>query len=141
MIFVKVICFIVALLLAACAHPAAPISLPDYEPSTAETAAARRPESVFFEPELVPYPGVGVQYVANVEEETYQYRDRFYCYLSGRWFRAETMGGPWDAVSMKYVPVAIYRVRGHLPPELDEKARAERKAAQVSLVSFQLLPE
>jgi len=138
---VKSSCFIVALLLAACAHHTAPISLPDYDSATVETASARRPQSVFFEPELVPYPGVGVKYVANVEEETYQYRDRFYCFLGGRWFRAEAMGGPWDAVSMKYVPVAIYRVRGHLPPELDEKARADRKAAELSLVSFQLLPE
>ena len=114
--------------------------MPEYEPAALDDAVAKRPESVYFEPELVPYPGLGVHYVANVEEETYSYQDRFYCFLSGRWFRADAMSGPWDRLSMKYVPVAIYRVRGHLPPALDEKAREERNSAELSLVSFQLLP-
>ena len=135
----KVSVLFVGLLLAACAHRPQPISMPEYEPAP-EEAVARRPESVYFEPELVPYPGLGVNYVANVEEETYAYQDRFYCFLSGRWFRADAMSGPWDRLSMKYVPVAIYRVRGHLPPALDKQARAQRKEAELSLVSFQLLP-
>jgi len=128
------------LLLAACASRPEPISLPDYEPEAEQSAFAKRPESVYFEPELVPYPGVGVQFVANVEEETYQYQERYYCFLGGRWFRADTMSGPWNALSMKYVPVAIYRVRGHLPPALEKKAREERNSVELSLVSFQLIP-
>jgi len=114
--------------------------MPAYEPASSLDVVTRRPESVYFEPELVPYPGLGVNYVANVEEETYAYQDRFYCFLGGRWFQADAMSGPWDRLSMKYVPVAIYRVRGHLPPALDRKAREERKTAELSLVSFQLLP-
>jgi hypothetical protein len=137
---VKVLVVFGGLLFAACAHRPTPISMPDYDPGPDEVVVTRRPASVYFEPELVPYPGMGVSYVANVAEETYQYEERFYCFLGGRWFKAATMGGPWDALSMKYVPVAIYRVRGHLPPALDDKARAAHKATEVSLVSFQLLP-
>jgi hypothetical protein len=71
-----------------------------------------------------------------VREETYCYDKNYYCYLGGRWFHAATMAGPWDALSMKYVPVAIYRVRGHLPPELEQQAHDERKRTLISLASF-----
>ncbi|MHC4848265.1 MAG: hypothetical protein ACYTEG_07410 [Planctomycetota bacterium] len=106
---------ILLLTCAACAHTPAPMTIPDYEPE------------------------LGVSYVANVEEETYRYHDRFYCFVDGRWFRADAMSGPWGRLSMKYVPVAIYRVRGHLPPALEKRARSENKQARVSLVSFQLV--
>jgi len=125
---------------AACAHTPAPMTLPEYEPHAAAAPAEAKPRVVAeLEPELVPYPGVGVSLVANVREEAYCHHGSFYCFLEGRWFRAEEIGGPWEAVAMKYVPVAIYRVRGHLPPELEREAREKNREARVSLVSFRLI--
>ena len=129
------------LLIAACVSRPVPISMPDYEATLPEVTAAESPNAVFFEPDLVPYPGLGVSYVANVKEETYSYEESFYCYRAGRWFHAGAMSGPWDQLSMKYVPVAIYRVRGHLPPALEKRARENRENERLSLVSFQLVPD
>ena len=128
------------LLVAACASRPKPISMPDYEASLPEVPPSKAPGAVYFEPQLVPYPGIGVSFVANVEEETYAYEDGFYCYQAGHWFHASAMSGPWNQLSMKYVPVAIYRVRGHLPPALEQRARQERENERLSLVSFQLVP-
>jgi hypothetical protein len=126
---------------AACAQTPDPISIPPYRPDVASVPADAKPRAIEgVEPQLVEYPGLGVQLVANVEEETYCYHERFYCFVDGRWFRADALGGPWDVLSMKYVPVAIYRVRGHLPPELEKEARERNRAAKISLVSFQLVP-
>lgn len=131
---------VLLLVCAGCAHTPAPMTIPDYVPKDEVVSIADQPRIVAeLEPELVEYPGLGVHLVANVTEETYCYHDRFYCFLQGRWFRAEAIGGPWDAVSMKYVPVAIYRVRGHLPPKLELEAREEGKPARISLVSFRLV--
>jgi len=138
---VRNLCLFPVLVLAACATAPAPISMPDYEATLPEVSATETPRAVYFEPDLVPYPGIGVSYVANVEEETYSYEQRFYCYQSGRWFHAGAMSGPWDQLSMKYVPVAIYRVRGHLPPALEARAREDRANERLSLVSFQLVPD
>ena len=131
---------ILLLTCAACAHTPAPMTIPDYEPEDEVVSIDAHPRTIAdLEPELVEYPGLGVSYVANVEEETYRYHERFYCFVDGRWFRADAMSGPWDLLSMKYVPVAIYRVRGHLPPALEKRARAENKQPRISLVSFQLV--
>jgi len=125
---------------AGCAHTPAPMTIPEYVPEDEVASIDVQPRIVAeIEPELVEYPGLGVQLVANVAEETYCYHDRFYCFVEGRWFRSEAMRGPWGAVSMKYVPVEIYRVRGHLPPSLEEEARERNKSARISLVSFQLV--
>lgn len=117
------------------------MTIPEREPLQVEIPTHAQPRfEEDLEPELVPYPGLGVHFVANVKEETYSYRARYYCYLHGRWFMADAFGGPWEHVSMKYVPVSIYRVRGHLPPALEKLARDDRSKPKVSLVSFQLVP-
>jgi hypothetical protein len=127
-------------LCAGCAHTPAPMTIPDYEPKGPVASIDAQPHIVAqLEPELVEYPGLGVHLVANVAEETYCYHERFYCFFGGRWFRAEAIAGPWNALSMKYVPIAIYRVRGHLPPSLEAEAREENRSARISLVSFQLV--
>jgi hypothetical protein len=116
------------------------MTIPAYQPETEAVAIDARPRSIAdLEPQLVEYPGLGVSYVANVEEETYCYHERFYCFVDGRWFNADTIGGPWDLLSMKYVPVAIYRVRGHLPPALEKRQRDANREARISLVSLQLV--
>jgi hypothetical protein len=113
------------------------MSLPDYMPAEIEVPTDERPTTGDgAAPELVPYPGLGVSYVANAAQETYSYDERFYCIVEGRWFRAKSAQGPWGPLSMKYVPVALYRVRGHLPPALERRVRAEQNAKQVALVSF-----
>lgn len=122
-------------LLAACASRPDPISLPDYEarldavPVDAMPSTSTPKKTV-----LVPYPGLGVNYVQHAEQETYHYDERYYCYVDGRWFQADSAAGPWGRLSMKYVPVALYRVRGHLPPKLEESAR--KSEPDVALVSF-----
>ena len=66
--------------------------------------------------QLVPYPGLGVDFVANAEGEVYHYREVFYTYFDGNWFFAQRLRGPWKFIQMKYVPSDLFRVRGHRPP-------------------------
>jgi hypothetical protein len=113
------------------------MSLPGYVPAVDEVPESEHPTVGDGAPaDLVPYPGMGVSYVANSEQETYAYDKRFYCFVEGRWFRADAAQGPWGPLSMKYVPVALYRVRGHLPPALERRERERQKAARVALVSL-----
>ncbi|MHC4342728.1 MAG: hypothetical protein ACYSX0_21255 [Planctomycetota bacterium] len=90
-----------------------PIPIPE---AAVEPQLERTPRLESDRPRLVPYPGLEVSYVANVDREVYFFRGSFYCYAEERWFRSAVLDGSWAHVQMRYVPADLFRVRGHLPP-------------------------
>ncbi len=82
---------------------------------------AVQPASTAVDPVLVPYPGNEVEYVSNTKSETYHYRGTYYTYFDDAWFRARNLRGPWKFVEMKYVPSDLFRVRGHVPPSVEQR--------------------
>lgn len=42
--------------------------------------------------------GPGLEYVADTESDLFRYEYKFYYLVSGRWFRADTLRGPWEHV-------------------------------------------
>ncbi len=42
--------------------------------------------------------GAGLEYVANTESDLFIYEQKFYYLVSGRWFSAAVLRGPWDYV-------------------------------------------
>jgi len=97
-----------------------PFTMPEYR--DAPTLPAKAPDVKAVAPQLVPYPGLEVSYVANVDGDVYSYRGVFYSFFDGSWFCAQTLRGPWTFIEMKYVPSDLFRVRGHLP----QRVRASR---------------
>jgi len=108
--------------LGACASTVQRITMPEL--AVVEEGRATPPKPCEAEPKLVPYPGLAVSYVANGDGDVYFCTERFYCYFDGEWFHAASMKGPWNFVEMKYVPGDLFRVRGHLPPALEQPLRA-----------------
>jgi predicted small lipoprotein YifL len=90
-----------------------PITIPE---AAVAPQLERAPRLESDSPRLVPYPGLEVSYVANVDREVYFFRGTFYCYAEGRWFQSAALDGSWAHVQMRYVPADLFRVRGHLPP-------------------------
>lgn len=52
-------------------------------------------------PEMEPVPGTKLMLVTNTESDLFYKTDekRFYLLAAGRWFRADSLGGPWSAAS------------------------------------------
>lgn len=52
-------------------------------------------------PEMEPIPGTKLMVVTNTESDLFYKTDekRFYLLAAGRWFRADSLTGPWDAAS------------------------------------------
>ncbi len=107
---------------AGCASTSQRLTMPEL--AIVEEGRATPPRTSAVEPRLVPYPGLAVSYVENGDGDVYFCGERFYCYFDGEWFHAESMKGPWNFVEMKYVPGDLFRVRGHLPPALEQPLRA-----------------
>lgn len=93
-----------------------PFTIPEYR--LAPVAPVKAPAVKTVAPQLVPYPGLEVSYVANADGDVYEYRGAFYTYFDGNWFCAQALRGPWTFIEMKYVPSDLYRVRGHKPSQL-----------------------
>jgi hypothetical protein len=54
------------------------------------------------EPHLRSVGGPGLAYVPNTESDLFRYEQQYYYLVSGRWFRADQLGGPW--VHVKELP-------------------------------------
>jgi hypothetical protein len=50
-------------------------------------------------PNLSTVGGPGLEYIANTESGLFQYKKQYYYLVSGRWFQAETLRGPWSHVA------------------------------------------
>lgn len=65
------------------------------------------------EPEWVQIEASGLSYAANTTQELFRFDSDVYFLASGRWFRADDLGGPW--VLEKKLPDAF----GQIPPETE----------------------
>ncbi|MCH8336600.1 MAG: hypothetical protein IIC61_12010 [Proteobacteria bacterium] len=79
--------------------------------------------------------GPGLKYVNNTASDLFRFRDRFYYLVSGRWFSADLLRGPWQHV--KELPKAFAAIpadheKGHVlaaVPNTDEARLAALEAA------------
>lgn len=103
--------------------------------------------------------GQGLSYVPNTESDLFRYKDRYYYLVSGRWFSARQLRGPWDHV--RELPTVFAEIpadseKGHvlaaiagtdearlavLEASLPRKALVSREAAETVNVFFRGEPE
>lgn len=69
-------------------------------------------------PRLAPIPETTLAYVANSDDDLFADRsdNRWYALVSGRWFRARALDGPWELVA----PAELPRGFAHIPPAHDK---------------------
>lgn len=62
--------------------------------------------------------GTGLLYVTNTEDQLFKYVEdqQYYILLSGRWYKASTLKGPWDFVASDKLPADFAKI-----PEGSEK--------------------
>ncbi len=58
----------------------------------------------------VAVPGPPVYYAPGVAYNYFVYRNVYYLFRDGRWFRARHYGGPWVAIAIAHVPRPILAV-------------------------------
>jgi hypothetical protein len=92
------------------------------------------------EPKLVPIEDSDLQYVGNTKSHLFMSvaDQRWYVLLSGRWFRAAGLDGPWEFVRSDALPEAFAKI-----PESSPKAEvlasvAGTKQAQEALIDAQV---
>ena len=56
---------------------------------------------------LATAPGPPVYYAPNLPYNYFVYRNAYYLYREGRWFRAHRYNGPWRAIAIAQVPRPI----------------------------------
>ena len=105
---------ILCVLVAGCATGSR-VTMP--EPAARPDAPETTPAGHIVVPRLVRYPDSEVCYVTNAGGECYSLEGTYYRFQEGHWFYARGLTGPWTHIEMKYVPVALYRVRGQVPEE------------------------
>jgi hypothetical protein len=70
-------------------------------------------------PNYVPIQGTKLLYVENTSAHVFKYLgdQKTYVLLSGRWFRAVSLNGPWEYVSGKHMPADFARIPDESPQE------------------------
>jgi hypothetical protein len=56
------------------------------------------------EPEYNLIPGTGLEYVINTSGNIFRFSAEYYILISGRWFKAATLDGPWIFVNATDMP-------------------------------------
>lgn len=56
------------------------------------------------EPQYLPIPGTGLEYVTNTNGNVFRLGAEYYVLISGRWFKAASLRGPWTFVSAAGLP-------------------------------------
>lgn len=69
------------------------------------------------ETQFSPVDGTRLLYVSNTESNVFLSlpEKQYYVLLSGRWFRADTLAGPWEFVAGSSLPVDFSRIPGGHP--------------------------
>lgn len=69
------------------------------------------------EPKYMPLPGKELLYVSNTESDLFLHIDSasYFILLSGRWFNAPALDGPWTFVAAKDLPPAFARIPANGP--------------------------
>ncbi len=112
-------------------------------------------------PEWEPIGETGIGYAANTESALFEYQNSYYYTVSGRWFTARVLEGPWVAVTPTALPTAFAdipadhprgAVRASIPgtPEtrqaaleaqIPRKATVKRDAGKNIAVAFEGEPQ
>ncbi len=56
------------------------------------------------EPVYKPIPGTGLEYVENTNGDIFRLSGEYYVLISGRWFKAASLSGPWSFVDAAEMP-------------------------------------
>jgi hypothetical protein len=92
-------------------------------------------------PHYITVGGSGLEYVHDTESDLFRYKKKFYYLVSGRWFRADKLRGPWEYVKELpdvFATIPADHKKGHVRaavPNTDEarlavlEASLPRKAA------------
>jgi hypothetical protein len=67
------------------------------------------------QPALSPITGTDILEVTNTDDDLFLYtpQQEYYALLSGRWFRAGSLQGPWEFVASGDLPPDFARIGGH----------------------------
>ncbi len=91
------------------------------------------------EPQLAPIAGTGLQYVKNTDCDLYFHpaTNQFYFLVSGRWFRAASLTGPWTFATPDlpedFAKIAEDSDQGHVLATVPGTAQAKEAVAQASI--------
>jgi hypothetical protein len=94
------------------AHPEAAAFAPGVTPAVYVSTKPAELIQTSGEPQYAPIYGTTLSYITNTESNIFldiRTQDQ-YVLLSGRWFKARTLGGPWEAVSGKNLPSDFARI-------------------------------
>ena len=67
------------------------------------------------EPQYVPIPGTGLEYAENTNGNLFRLGGRYYILISGRWFNAPSLDGPWSFVSGAAFPPDFAKIPQNSP--------------------------
>ena len=62
------------------------------------------------EPQYKPIPGTGLEYADNTNGNLFRLGGEYYILISGRWFKATSLGGPWTFVGGMELPADFTRI-------------------------------
>ena len=62
------------------------------------------------EPQYKPIPGTGLEYVENTNGNVFRLSGRYYILISGRWFGAPSLQGPWTFMSGSDLPADFAKI-------------------------------
>jgi hypothetical protein len=62
------------------------------------------------EPQYKPIPGTGLEYVENTNGSVFRLSGRYYILISGRWFGAASLQGPWTFMSGSDLPADFAKI-------------------------------
>jgi hypothetical protein len=67
------------------------------------------------EPQYKPIPGTGLEYVENSNANVFRLGSEYYVLISGRWFKGESLHGPWSFVDGKELPADFSKIPADNP--------------------------
>ncbi len=62
------------------------------------------------DPKYNPIPGTGLEYVINTNGNIFKLDGQYYILISGRWFKAASLDGPWSYVGAKDMPADFAKI-------------------------------
>ncbi len=80
--------------------------------------------------------GPGLEYVEDTESDLFRYETKFYYLVSGRWFRADQLRGPWEFVQELpdvFATIPADHKKGHVLAAVPNTDEARLAALEASL--------
>ena len=93
-----------------------PFSTDELQGAIPEIIVTTSPAELIFTtnaPQLQPVEGTTLEYVSNTESVLIRHSRQWYTLLSGRWFRSDTLNGPWTFLPSDKLPEEFAKI----PPD------------------------